>query len=72
MTANDSKSCLDCLNKLADEEYNSHHRSIGGKVIHANYFALSEEFKSCHKAPKFKYSDRVGVRKYKITLKRLH
>ena len=51
---------------------NSHHRSIGGKVIHANYFALSEEFKSCHKAPKFKYSDRVRGRKYKITLKRLH
>ena len=37
MTANNSKSYLDYLNKLVDECSNTYHRSIGKNPIHADY-----------------------------------
>ena len=53
MTANDSKSYFGYLNKLVDE-YNSYHKSIRKKPIHADYSALSKEIEWSHKSPKFK------------------
>ena len=64
MTANGSKPYLDYLNKLV--EMNIAILVITGKKpINANYFALTEETESNHKAPKFKASDRVRITKYK-------
>ena len=53
MTANDSKSYFGYLNKLVDE-YNSYHKSIRKKSIHADYSAFSKEIEWSHKSPKFK------------------
>ena len=58
-TANESKCYLDYLNKLVDECNNSSNR------FHADYYALSEEFQSSHKTPKFKTDDRMKISKYK-------
>ena len=64
MTANGSKPYLDYLNKLV--EMNIAILVITGKKpINANYFTLTEETESNHKAPKFKASDRVRITKYK-------
>ena len=38
---------------------NTCHHSIGEKPIHADYFALTEEFESTHKAYKIKVDDRI-------------
>ena len=65
MTANNSKSRLDYLNKLVDQYSNTYHRSIGKKPIDAGHFDLTEEIKSSYKALKFKVGDRVRVTKYK-------
>ena len=65
MTAPDSHSYLDYLDKLMDEYNNTYHRSIGKKPIHAEYSALSEEFESNLKTPKCRFSDRVNITKYK-------
>ena len=35
------------------------------KPVHAVFSAFSEEFKSSHKAPKFKISDRVKITNHK-------
>ena len=43
MTANDSKSYLDHVNKLADKYYNNYHRAIGKKPIDVDYSTLTEE-----------------------------
>ena len=45
---------------------NTYHHSIRKKPINADYSALSEEFDSIHKAPKFKAGDRVRITNYKI------
>ena len=54
MTANNSKSYLGYLKKLADEYNNTYHRFIGKKPIHTDYSALTEEIEFSHKSPKFK------------------
>ena len=64
MTANNSKSCHDYLNKLVDQYNNSSHGSICEKPIHDDYSGLPEEFKSNHKVPKFKIEDKVRITKY--------
>ena len=65
MTTNDSKSYLGCLNKLVDEYNNSHHRSSYKKLVDADYSALTKEFKSSHKVPKFRVGDSIRTTKYK-------
>ena len=67
MTANDSKSYLDYLNKLVDQYNNTHHRSIDKKPVDGGYFALTGDIKLIHKAPKFKVWDRVKIVKYNNT-----
>ena len=57
MTANDSKSYSDYLNKSVDE-YNSYLHSNDKKPIKANYFALTAEIETNPKATKFKSYDR--------------
>ena len=61
MTANDSKSYLNYLNKLIDEYSNTYHRSVGKKPIDADYSALTDKIESNCKAPKFKIDDRVRI-----------
>ena len=65
MTAKDSTSYLGYLNKLVDEYNNTNHHSIGKKPTDADYFVLTEEIESSHKAPKFKVVDKVRITKYK-------
>ena len=65
MTANDSNSYLDYVNKLVDQYNSTYHRSIDKKSVDVNYFALTEDIESIHKAPKFKAGDRVRITKYK-------
>ena len=65
LTANDSISYLDYLEKLVDEYNNTYNRAIGKKFIHADYSALTQKNESSHKVPKFKVGDRVRVTKYK-------
>ena len=43
MTANDSKSYLAYLNKLADQYNNTYHHSITKKLDIANYSTLTEK-----------------------------
>ena len=62
MTANDSKSYLSHLNKLADQYNNTYHHSINKNP---NYSLLTEEIETNSKAPKFKIKDRVRITKYK-------
>ena len=52
LPANDSKSCLGCLNKLVDRYNNGYHRSICKSPVHADYSTLTEEIES--KSPKVK------------------
>ena len=65
MTANNSKSYLASLNKLADQYNNTYHHSIGKKSIDADYSDLTEEIDTNPEAPKFKINDRVRITKYK-------
>ena len=65
MTANDWKSYLGYLNKLAVEYNNAYYRSIGKKPIDADYSALTERIETNHKAPKFYTGDRVKITTYK-------
>ena len=64
MTANYSKSYLGYLNRIVDEYINTYHCSIGRKPIHSDYSALSEEFESSHKTPRFKVGHRIMISKY--------
>ena len=64
MTANDSKTCLSCLNKLVDQ-YNDTYHSIGKKPFNVDYSILTEKIEESSKAPKFKVNDRVRINKYK-------
>ena len=61
MTANNSKSYLDYLNKLLDEYNNSYHHSNGKKPIDADYSSLIEEIEANPKAPKFIVGSRVRI-----------
>ena len=54
MTANDSKSYLNYLNKLVDQYNNSYHHSINKKSINADYSTLTEKIETNLKAPKSK------------------
>ena len=63
LPANDSKSCLDYLNKLVDQYNNVCHRSIGMRTIDADYSALTEEIELSQKAPKLNVGDRVRTTK---------
>ena len=65
MTANNSKSYLSYLNKLADQYNNTYHHSINKKPSNADYSALTEKIETNLKAPKFKVNDRVGITNYK-------
>ena len=66
MTANDSNSYFGNLNKLVDEYDHliSYHHSFGKKPIDVEYSALTEKIKSSHRAPKFKFGDRVRITNY--------
>ena len=61
MTANDSKSYLAYLNKLADQCNNTYHHSINKKPINADYSVLAEKIGTNSKSPKFKINDRVRI-----------
>ena len=50
---------------LVDEYNSTYYYSIGKKFIYANYFTLSEEFESSHKAPKVKVSHKVRITRKK-------
>ena len=65
MTANDSRYYFGYLNKLLDEYNNTNQIFIGKKPGYADYYVLTEEIESSHKAPKFKVGDRVRIKKYK-------
>ena len=54
MTANDSKSYLNYLNKLADEYNNTYHRAVGKKLIDADYSVLCKAIETNREAPKLK------------------
>ena len=58
-----NQSYLGYLSKLVYEYNNAYYRSIGKEPIHVDYSAFSEEFKSSHKARKFKVDGRVAVTK---------
>ena len=64
MKANDSKSYLPYLNKLADQYSNTYHDSANKKPINADYSALTEKIETNPTAPKFKVNDRVRITKY--------
>ena len=53
------------MNKLVDQYNSIHHHSINKKPINADYFALTENIETNHKAPKFKINDRVRITKCK-------
>ena len=65
MTANNSKSYLNYLNKLLGEYDDTYYRSIGKKPIDADYSDLTEEIESIYKAPKFRVGDRGRISIYK-------
>ena len=65
ITASDSKSYVSYMNKLLDQYSNTYHGSIGKKPINADYFALTKDIESIHKAPKFKSGDRASITNYK-------
>ena len=45
MTANDKKSYLSYLNKLADQYNNTYHHSMNKKTINADYSALTKKLR---------------------------
>ena len=51
VAANDSKSYLSYLNKLADQYNNTYHHFINKKPINADYSALTEKIETNTKAP---------------------
>ena len=63
MTANDTKSYLDYLNKLVDECNHTYYRCIGKKLTDPDYSALTEEIETNLKSTKFKVGDRVRISK---------
>ena len=65
MTANDSKSYLSYLNKLADNYNNTYHHSIGKKPTNGDYSAQTKKIETNPKASKFKVVDSVRITKYK-------
>ena len=54
-----SRSYLDCLDKLVDEYNNTYRHYIGKKPIDVDYSGQTGEFKTNTRAPNFKVSDRV-------------
>ena len=68
MTACDSNSYLDYLNKLVEEHINTCHDSISKQPFYAKYSLLPEEIESNNKASKFKVGNRVQITKYKLFL----
>ena len=54
MKANDSRSNLSYLNKLADQYNYTYHYSIDKNPINADYSALTKNVETNLKAPKFK------------------
>ena len=65
LTANDSKSYLNYLNKLVDQYNNTCHHSINKKPINADYSVLIKKMETNSKTPKLKVKDRVRITKYK-------
>ena len=59
--ANDIKSYLSYLNKLADQYNNTYHNYINKKPINADYPALTEKIQSYSKDPKLENIDRAGI-----------
>ena len=68
MTANNSKSYLNYLNKLVDQYNNTYHHYIAKKSIDADHSALTEKIERNLKAPRFKVTDIVRSTKYKNIL----
>ena len=65
MPANDRKSYLGYLDKLATQNNNTHHRFIGKKPVDSDFSALTKQIQSNDKAPKFKVGSRVRITKDK-------
>ena len=65
MTAINSKSDVNYLNKLADQYNYNYHCSICKKLAHSDDAALTEKIEMNLRAPKFKIDDRVRTTKYK-------
>ena len=63
MTADDSKFCLNYLNKLVYQYNNTHYHSIG-KPISTDYSALIEKLKPILKLLSLKLKIRVRITKY--------
>ena len=57
MTANDSKSYLNYLNKLVDQYNNAYHQFINKKPINADYSTLTKKIESNPKASQFKVNE---------------
>ena len=53
------------MNNLVDEYDNTYHRSSGTKLFYTDYSALTGEFESSHKAPKFKVDEKINITNYK-------
>ena len=53
------------MNNLVDEYNNTDHCSSGTKLVYADYSALTGEFESSHKAPKFKVDEKINITNYK-------
>ena len=49
------------MNNLVDEYNNTDHCSSGTKLVYADYSALTGEFESSHKAPKFKVDEKINI-----------
>ena len=65
MTDNNKKSYFCYLNELIDKYNNTYHRSIGKKLVDADYSALNKEIETNLKSPTFEVGDRVTITKYK-------
>ena len=69
MTANDSKSQLNYLNKLVDQQNNTYNHCINKKPINDDYSALTGKIGINPEASKLKVNDRIRITKYKNIFK---
>ena len=69
MEANDSRSYLSYLNKLADQYNYTYHYSIDKNPINADYSTLTKKVETNFKAPKFKKLLSMRIFWVKVILK---
>ena len=65
MTANDSKSYLNYLDKLVDQYNNNYHILLIASLLVLIILLWMKQLRPIIKAPKFKVNDRVRITKYK-------